>query len=46
VATGPVPVTTEGLDYGHIYPFEQAAHETRITCRIHANKVTLDAIHD
>jgi PPOX class probable F420-dependent enzyme len=31
--------------YGYVYPAEQAARETRITCRIHADKVTLDAIH-
>jgi PPOX class probable F420-dependent enzyme len=31
--------------YGYIYPVEQRARETRFICRIHANKVTLDAIH-
>jgi PPOX class probable F420-dependent enzyme len=31
--------------YGHIYPAEQQALETRVICRIHANRVTLDAIH-
>ena len=31
--------------YGCIYPDEQATRETRITCRIHANNVALDAIH-
>jgi PPOX class probable F420-dependent enzyme len=31
--------------YGHIYPEAQAAHETRVTCRIHARRITLDAIH-
>jgi len=31
--------------YGSIYPFEQQARETRIICRIHATKITLDAIH-
>lgn len=31
--------------YGYIYPVEQQARETRITCRIHATKITLDAIH-
>lgn len=31
--------------YGHIYPLEQRARETRVTCRIHARRVTLDAIH-
>ena len=31
--------------YGYIYPIEQQAQEMRIICRIHAKKVTLDAIH-
>jgi len=31
--------------YGYIYPLEQRAKETRIICRIHAGKITLDAIH-
>lgn len=31
--------------YGHIYPVEQQAHETRVICRIHARRVTLNAIH-
>ena len=31
--------------YGSIYPLEQQARETRIICRIHATKITLDAIH-
>ena len=31
--------------YGYIYPSEQASRETRILCRIHPDKVTLDAIH-
>ena len=31
--------------YGHIYPTEQQQRETRIICRIHARKITLDAIH-
>jgi PPOX class probable F420-dependent enzyme len=31
--------------YGHVFPEEQAARETRIVCRIHADRVTLDAIH-
>lgn len=30
--------------YGYVYPVEQASRETRITCRIHADHVTLDAI--
>ena len=31
--------------YGHVYPVEQQRRETRIICRIHAKKITLDAIH-
>ena len=31
--------------YGHVYPVEQRARETRVICRIHARRVTLDAIH-
>jgi PPOX class probable F420-dependent enzyme len=31
--------------YGYIYPPEQRALETRVICRIHAQKITLDAIH-
>jgi PPOX class probable F420-dependent enzyme len=31
--------------YGWIYPVEQRARETRVICRIHARRVTLDAIH-
>ena len=31
--------------YGWIYPIEQRARETRVTCRIHPRRVTLDAIH-
>jgi PPOX class probable F420-dependent enzyme len=31
--------------YGYIYPIEQMAKETRITCKIHATAITLDAIH-
>jgi len=31
--------------YGYIYPIEQQQHETRLICRIHATKITLDAIH-
>jgi PPOX class probable F420-dependent enzyme len=30
---------------GHIHPSPQQARETRVTCRIHARRVTLDAIH-
>jgi len=31
--------------YGCIYPLEQQALETRVICRIHARRITLDAIH-
>jgi PPOX class probable F420-dependent enzyme len=31
--------------YGHVYPVEQEARERRVICRIHARRVTLDAIH-
>ena len=31
--------------YGYIYPLEQRATETRVICRIHARRITLDAIH-
>ena len=31
--------------YGFIYPEEQQARETRVIVRLHARRVTLDAIH-
>lgn len=31
--------------YGYVYPCEQQARETRVIVRIHARKVTRDAIH-
>jgi PPOX class probable F420-dependent enzyme len=31
--------------YGYIYPAAQRARETRVICRIHARRITLDAIH-
>ena len=31
--------------YGCVYPLEQRDRETRIICRIHVRKMTLDAIH-
>jgi PPOX class probable F420-dependent enzyme len=37
--------TTHPCYYGRIYPLEQRACETRVICRIHARRVTLDAIH-
>jgi PPOX class probable F420-dependent enzyme len=31
--------------YGCIYPAEQRGRERRVVCRIHARRITLDAIH-
>jgi PPOX class probable F420-dependent enzyme len=31
--------------YGYVFPLEKKEHETRIICRIHTKKITLDAIH-
>jgi PPOX class probable F420-dependent enzyme len=31
--------------YGHVYPVDQQARETRVICRIHARRISLDAIH-
>ena len=31
--------------YGYVFPLEKKEQETRVICRIHATKVTLDAIH-
>lgn len=31
--------------YGYVYPLEQRDRETRIICRIHVKKMTLDAVH-
>lgn len=31
--------------YGYVFPVEKKAHETRVICRIHAARITLDAIH-
>ena len=31
--------------YGYIFPHEKREHETRVICRIHASRVTLDAVH-
>ena len=31
--------------YGYVFPFEKKECETRVICRIHATKITLDAIH-
>ncbi len=31
--------------YGYVFPVTKQALETRLVCRIHASKITLDAIH-
>lgn len=31
--------------YGYVFPVEKRGYETRLICRIHAKKITLDAIH-
>jgi PPOX class probable F420-dependent enzyme len=31
--------------YGHVFPLVQRERETRVICRLHARRVTLDAIH-
>ncbi len=31
--------------YGHVYPADQQGSETRVICRVHARRITLDAIH-
>ena len=31
--------------YGFIYPASRREHETRVICRLHPRRVTLDAIH-
>jgi len=31
--------------YGYLYPEAQRLHETRVICRIHPRRITLDAIH-
>lgn len=37
--------TRHATFYGGVYPVEQRNLESRIVCRIHARRVTLDAIH-
>jgi PPOX class probable F420-dependent enzyme len=37
--------TSHPAYYGSIYPRAQQACETRVICRIHARRITLDAIH-
>jgi PPOX class probable F420-dependent enzyme len=31
--------------YGYVFPAEKRERETRVICRIHPKKITLDAIH-
>jgi PPOX class probable F420-dependent enzyme len=31
--------------YGYVFPTEQQFRETRVICRLHAKKISLDAIH-
>lgn len=31
--------------YGYVFPLEKKERETRVICRIHARRITLDAIH-
>lgn len=37
--------TSHAHYYGGIYPLERREHETRVIVRIHARRITLDAIH-
>lgn len=37
--------TSHPCFYGHVYPLETRERETRVICRIHPRRVTLDAIH-
>jgi PPOX class probable F420-dependent enzyme len=37
--------TSHPAYYGYVYPVAQRSRETRVICRIHARRVTLDAIH-
>jgi PPOX class probable F420-dependent enzyme len=37
--------TSHPCFYGHVYPVERQILETRVICRIHATRITLDAIH-
>ena len=37
--------TSHPAYYGHLYPEAQRLRETRVICRIHPRRVTLDAIH-
>ena len=37
--------TTHPRFYGYVYSAKHQARETRVICRIHARRITLDAIH-
>jgi Pyridoxamine 5'-phosphate oxidase len=37
--------TSRPAYYGYIYPEAQRLRETRMICRIHPRRITLDAIH-
>jgi PPOX class probable F420-dependent enzyme len=37
--------TTHPCYYGYVFPEEQLERETRVICRIHAKRITLNAIH-
>jgi len=37
--------TSHPTFYGHVYPLEQRDRETRVTVRLHARQITMDAIH-
>lgn len=37
--------TSHPCFYGHVYPEEQRERDTRVSVRLHAHRITLDAIH-
>jgi PPOX class probable F420-dependent enzyme len=37
--------TDDPAFYGYVYPVEQRSSETRVIVRIHARRITLDAVH-
>lgn len=37
--------TAHPVYYGYVFPLEQRARETRVMVRIHARRISLDAIH-
>lgn len=37
--------TSHPCFYGHVYPQAQRERETRVTVRLHAHRITVDAIH-